>query len=548
MAAIANAPRALSASISGSSSSGESAGGGEWQDLESDVEPLNIVSLFDDKTFPDAKSMLEYCREKYGFDFLATCRRLELDFHGAVKLCNFVRQSIRSGQKLPDVISAEDVQDEALLRPVLEDDGLIIELDDVLAENSVAEPASGLDKDQDSAARNRQLEAQLATLQEQFASYRLTVEETLNRRWGYDPNSKSNPEGEVPKLPSAGFDRGYWESYAGRDIHETMLKDAVRTDAYRDFVYSNKDAFKGKVVLDIGCGTGILSMFCAKAGAKMVLAVDNSSILEKARQNVADNGLSDTITCIAGRIEDVKLPVDKVDVIISEWMGYCLLYEAMLNSVLWARDKYLKPDGILAPSVATIWASPVSDEEYVTENISFWQDVYGFSMKTMQEGIYDEAHLECMPEQAVCGQPFPLIRLDLHNVTVEELDFTAPWSTKLTRDIDNLDGFLIWFDIFFTSTRDETLPAASLTSKDWISQDNSRVAFTTGPFGRDTHWKQGLLLAPTEKEGPSALKAGTELSGETTFSALKTDSRALSIKTTWGTPGQEKRSMTWNLS
>lgn len=42
------------------------------------------------------------------------------------------------------------------------------------------------------------------------------------------------------------------------EIHETMLKDAVRTDAYRDFIYSNKGLFKDKVVLDIGCGTGKL--------------------------------------------------------------------------------------------------------------------------------------------------------------------------------------------------------------------------------------------------------------------------------------------------
>lgn len=40
------------------------------------------------------------------------------------------------------------------------------------------------------------------------------------------------------------------------EIHETMLKDHVRTDAYRDFVYKNKHLFAGKVVLDIGCGTG----------------------------------------------------------------------------------------------------------------------------------------------------------------------------------------------------------------------------------------------------------------------------------------------------
>jgi len=70
-----------------------------------------------------------------------------------------------------------------------------------------------------------------------------------------------------------------------------MLKDTVRTDAYRDFIYENKNLFSEKVVLDVGCGTGILSMFCARAGASKVIAVDNSDIIDKARENVFANGL-----------------------------------------------------------------------------------------------------------------------------------------------------------------------------------------------------------------------------------------------------------------
>ena len=77
-----------------------------------------------------------------------------------------------------------------------------------------------------------------------------------------------------------------------------MLKDTVRTDAYRDFIYDNKHMFKDKVVLDVGCGTGILSMFCARAGAKLVIAVDNSDIIERAREIVYENGFGDVIKCV----------------------------------------------------------------------------------------------------------------------------------------------------------------------------------------------------------------------------------------------------------
>ena len=75
-----------------------------------------------------------------------------------------------------------------------------------------------------------------------------------------------------------------------------MLKDVVRTNAYRDFIYENKHLFKDKVVLDVGCGTGILSMFCARAGASRVIAVDNSNIIDFARENVYKNNFGEVIS------------------------------------------------------------------------------------------------------------------------------------------------------------------------------------------------------------------------------------------------------------
>jgi predicted RNA methylase len=70
-----------------------------------------------------------------------------------------------------------------------------------------------------------------------------------------------------------------------------MLKDQVRTNAYRDAIEGNPDTFKDKIVLDIGAGTGILSIFAARAGAKHVYAVENAEIAFFAREIVKNNGL-----------------------------------------------------------------------------------------------------------------------------------------------------------------------------------------------------------------------------------------------------------------
>jgi predicted RNA methylase len=112
----------------------------------------------------------------------------------------------------------------------------------------------------------------------------------------------------------------------------------------------NADLIKDKVVLDIGSGTGILSIFAVRAGAKHVYAVDNAEIAEYAKHIIKHNDLTDKITIIKGKVEEIDLPVAEVDIIISEWMGYFLLYESMLDTVLFARDKWLKKDtGIIMP-------------------------------------------------------------------------------------------------------------------------------------------------------------------------------------------------------
>ena len=94
-----------------------------------------------------------------------------------------------------------------------------------------------------------------------------------------------------------------------------------------------------------------------------------STIIFKAREIVAVNGMSDKITLIQGKMEEIEMPFPKVDIIISEWMGYFLLYESMLDTVLYARDRYLNPDGLIFPDKATIYLAGIEDGEYKDEKI-----------------------------------------------------------------------------------------------------------------------------------------------------------------------------------
>lgn len=274
-----------------------------------------------------------------------------------------------------------------------------------------------------------------------------------------------------------------------------MLKDKARTLAYRDFIYENKHLFEGKVVLDVGCGTGILCMFAARAGAKKVVGVDRADIIDKAREIVKSNGLDHIITLVKSKVEEAVLPLEtsEVDVIVSEWMGYFLLYESMLPSVLFARDKYLAPTGGVYPNKATMYIAAFEASGYKRHKVDFWKNVYGFNMSCLidareQHVSYRVAKLK---EQALISQPATLQAFDMMTVKTGELDFEAKFRIPVTRQ-DSFDGLVVYFDVEFdlNCTKKVTLP--------------------TGPQFPLTHWKQSLFYLSS----PTPVKPGDVIVGE----------------------------------
>lgn len=337
--------------------------------------------------------------------------------------------------------------------------------------------------------RAMRAEKEAETLREAFSQYKDMVRQTF-----YEDKAATLPptaESPTPSSSSTIVDGSaptwdmdyYFESYSELEIHESMLKDAARTEAYRDALYHNKDFFKGKVVLDVGCGTGILSMFAARAGASQVYSVDNATIINKARQIVTANGLDDIITFVPGQVEQVTLPVDKVDVIISEWMGYFLLFEGMFDSVIAARDRWLAPDGIMAPSRMTMLVGAFQDSEYVNDRYHFWKNVYGFDMSAMKGFLLRDAQVDYAHAESLVSVPQVVKEIDTKTSTVPQLDFLTELSLEIMSEEALLHGLIGWFDTYFEG------PDAFET-----------ILLSTGPAATPTHWKQCLFLFETPLE------------------------------------------------
>lgn len=316
--------------------------------------------------------------------------------------------------------------------------------------------------------------------------------------------AQASAEGLADGQPPNETDQAnYFCEYAYMYHQMDMLEDAHRTGSYYSAIVGNPSSFENKVVLDVGAGTCILSIMAAKAGAKHVYAVEATDMAERARKIVEANGLGSTITVLQGTVETVQLPC-QVDVIISEWMGYILLRESMLDSVLVARDRFLKPDGAMFPSHAVLYLAPIGQMKVLKDKWQTWEgerqhwETFSSDMMNWYETDFSCVEGDFMREQRkyylqtgtftnltpkhLAGPGRPLMNLDLLKTTMGELlNPTEPLrcSMKIARD-GPLEGFTGYFDTFFRGSQE--CPA------------EQEVKLSTAPtVGTSTHWGQQLF-------------------------------------------------------
>ncbi|KAL8274096.1 hypothetical protein Esti_001938 [Eimeria stiedai] len=340
---------------------------------------------------------------------------------------------------------------------------------------------------------------------------------------------------------SSAEDRGYFAGYGELSIHREMLSDAVRTEAYRNFLFQQAEKLRGKVVLDVGCGTCILSLFAAQAGARKVIALDASEpIVSVARRVVAANEFAGIIQILREKassgVESVDLywrncdqseviavavgsdPPEgatpfSADCLVSEWMGYCLLYEAMLFSVLCARDKYLKPNGLLVPNKALLSVCTADfREEQRQRRGPFGAPFYNLDFSAIDlpdSHLFGQLEVLLVQQQQLNQQQQqqPLCLLDLHAVTRQEVRaLRFPFEISLPAAPEACSSLVFYFDCFFEPSQHKggpslvafaetaTTAAATAAAKPAAAAAaEGAIVMSTSPLSEPTHWKQTVL-------------------------------------------------------
>lgn len=289
----------------------------------------------------------------------------------------------------------------------------------------------------------------------------------------------------------------YFDGYSGIWVHWLMLSDDARTLAYKKAIF-NAD-LAGKTVLDLGCGSGILSSFCALAGAKRVYAVDASAIVEQARAVVKANQLEDIVTVIQGDIDtlDLPVPLNSIDVIVSEWMGHFLICEAMIASVLRARDKYLSPTGLMLPGHASMYLAPVALKEEYAREVGYLTEYNGLDLSMFVEEaekkFRDKMLVQMVPANSLISRPQFLFEINMYTAVPEDLHFTRDFVFVAKEDTE-YRGVCSWFDCEFTNRRPGTCSPEDLIT----------TVLSTSPFAKETHWWQTTFVQNNDvlvKEG-----------------------------------------------
>jgi SAM-dependent methyltransferase len=217
-----------------------------------------------------------------------------------------------------------------------------------------------------------------------------------------------------------------------------MLDDRARIDAYRRALAAV--ITPDTVVLDAGAGVGTFSVLACRLGAARVYAIEASDVIAVAEEVARANGVAERIVFIHGRAEEAEL-AEQVDVIVSDMAGALPLYEEHLPALVALRERHLKRGGVMIPSSARLFCSPLSSESIYAGITAPWRSVEGVDLAPAEALALQTPHARVVAPEDLAGEPRVWAELDYATLVSPNVSGSVSWQ------IDKpVHGIALWFE------------------------------------------------------------------------------------------------------
>ena len=227
------------------------------------------------------------------------------------------------------------------------------------------------------------------------------------------------------------------------DYHRELLADETRTNAFREAI--SRVVRPGDVVVDVGCGSGILSFFACQAGAARVYSIDQTHAADVASLLARHLGFGKRMTVLHGEAKTIELP-ERADVLLSETLGVAGLDEGISEIVADARKRFLKENARIVPQRVGVSIVPVELDYDYDRHIAFWNGPrYGLDLRPLKLFASSSILFAHIRSGAYLDEPAEVVSIDLRRDDGKNAAGSASFTA--TRDAQ-LHGF----GVFFTTT------------------------------------------------------------------------------------------------